>query len=77
MAVDVTVPTDQWEDETEAVVTQWFASDGATVLEGALIGEIMVEKVQLEIRAPAGGVLKIVVPVDGICGKSDVIAQIN
>jgi len=77
MAVDVTVPTDQWEEETEAVVTQWFASEGATVSEGALIGEIMVEKAQLEIHAPAAGVLEIVVPVDGICGKGDVIARIS
>lgn len=77
MAVEVTVPTDQWQDDTEAVVTQWFVSEGATVREGALIAEIMVEKVQLEIRAPAEGVLEIVVPLDGICSKGDVIARIS
>lgn len=77
MAVEVTVPTDQWEDDTDAVVTQWFASEGATVQEGALIGEIMVEKVQIEIHAPATGVMEIVVPIDGICRKGDVLARIS
>lgn len=77
MAVEVMVPTDQWSDDAEAVVTLWFASEGATVREGALIAEIMVGKAQLEIRAPADGMLEIVVPIDGICRKGDIIARIN
>ena len=53
MAVAVNIPTNLWEEDSEAVITSWLVSDGGTVTEGQLVAEIMVEKVQHEVRAPA------------------------
>ena len=76
MATDIKIPEDLWEKDSEAVITTWLADDGATVSAGALIAEIMTEKVQHEIIAPADGVLKIVKEVDDIVKKGDVIGTI-
>lgn len=77
MTVNVTVPSDLWDDDTEAVVTAWLTNDNAMVEKGALIAEIMVDKSQLEIQAPASGVLKIVQDVDAVVNKGTVIATID
>jgi len=78
MVTDVKVPQDFWQDDgMEAVITNWLASDGAKVRNGALIAEIMVEKSQFEITAPADGVLTIGKQVDDIVRKGDVIGKIT
>lgn len=74
---DVTVPTDLWEEDNEAVITAWLVDDGATVREGALLAEIMVEKSQHEIVAPAAGVIRIRKEADAIVKKGDVVATIE
>ncbi|WP_282130131.1 lipoyl domain-containing protein [Roseobacter litoralis] len=78
MATEVKVPKDLWQDDgMEAVITNWLASDGANVRKGALIAEIMVEKSQFEITAPADGTLTITKQFDDIVRKGDVIGQIT
>ena len=77
MATEVKVPQDLWlDDSMEAVITNWLASDGATVRKGALLAEIMVEKSQFEVSAPVDGVLTITKQTDDIVHKGDVIGQI-
>lgn len=77
MATEVKVPQDLWEDDSmEAVITNWLASDGAAVRKGALIAEIMVEKSQFEVTAPADGTLSITKQTDDIVRKGDVIGRI-
>lgn len=77
MATDIVIPTDLWEEDTEAVITSWLASDGATVEKDALLAEIMTEKVQHEIEAPVAGTLTITKQVDDIVNKGDVIGTIS
>ena len=77
MAVDVAVPTDLWDGDQEAVITTWLASDGAAVEADSLIAEIMVEKIQYEIKAPADGVITLVKQADEVVAKGDVIARIG
>jgi len=77
MASDIVIPVDLWEEDTEAVITSWLASDGAAVEKGALIAEIMTEKVQHEIEAPEAGTLSIAKQVDDIVNKGDVIGSIS
>jgi pyruvate/2-oxoglutarate dehydrogenase complex dihydrolipoamide acyltransferase (E2) component len=77
MAVDVKIPTDLWEEDTEAAITSWLVSDGATVSEGQLIAEIMVEKVQYEIKSPASGTIKIGLPVEAVAAKGSAIASVS
>ena len=76
MASDIVIAGDMWDGDEQAVVTNWFASDGATVAQGALLAEIMVAKIQHEVRAPADGVLTIVRKVDDIVSKGDVVGRI-
>ncbi len=77
MATDLVIPADLWEEDTEAVITSWLSADGSQVSEGALIAEIMTEKVQHELQAPASGTLKILKQVDDIVNKGDVIGQVE
>ncbi|MET3794077.1 lipoyl domain-containing protein [Aquamicrobium terrae] len=77
MAVDVTIPADLWDGDQEAVITTWLAGDGAAVEADSLIAEIMVEKIQYEIRAPADGVITFIKQADDVVAKGDVIARIG
>ncbi len=77
MATDITIPTDLWEEDEDAVITNWLISDGATVEEGALIAEIMTAKVQYEINAPESGVVSIKEEADAVVPKGGVIGTIS
>ena len=57
IAVDV---ADYWPDdvdEAEGVVANWFASEGREVEAGESICEIQVEKVSIDVPAPAAGTI--------------------
>jgi pyruvate/2-oxoglutarate dehydrogenase complex dihydrolipoamide acyltransferase (E2) component len=45
----------------DAVISAWLYEDGAQVSEGAVVAQIMVEKVEFELDAPASGRLEILV----------------
>jgi len=64
--IEVTVPDVWGEDkDKEGVIVNWFYAEGARVAAGTVIAEGMVEKVNFEIPAPAGGVLsRVLAPVD-------------
>ena len=76
--VPVIIPENLWEPhgDEEAVLVGWLAQDGASVEAGVVIAEIMVEKVTIDIEAPASGRLAIVTPVDSPVHLGDVIAKI-
>jgi len=74
---DIIVPQDLWEDDRERVVLTWVYSDGAVVEQGKLITELMVEKTQLELFAPARGRLKILAPPDTVVRKGQVIGTLE
>lgn len=75
--MDVTIPTDLWDEDSDAVITSWLVSDGAQVNEGDLVAEIMVEKVQHEVKAPASGTISISQPVEAVVAKGSVIGSIG
>lgn len=77
MATDITIPTDQWEEDEEAVITTWLVNDGAAVSEGALIAEIMTGKAQYEINAPASGTISIQKQAEAVVPKGAVIGTIS
>jgi len=77
MATDITIPEDMWSEDDETVITNWLANDGDTVAEGALVAEIMTAKVQFEIYAPAGGILRIKEMVDAVVAKGAVIGTLE
>ncbi|MFN7176340.1 MAG: biotin/lipoyl-containing protein [Thermaurantiacus sp.] len=78
MATEVSIPTDMWaEDEKTGSIVIWLYKDGAAVREGDLIAEVLVEKVTLELEAPASGTLRIRVEPEVVVHKGDVVAVIE
>ena len=75
--MDIKIPNDLWEDDSEGVLTAWLFDDGATVNQGDVIAEVMTEKVQHELTAPTAGVLRIRVQIDDVVTKGAVIATID
>jgi 2-oxoglutarate dehydrogenase E2 component (dihydrolipoamide succinyltransferase) len=59
--IDVKIP-EVGESIQEALLAQWLKRDGETVRKDEVLLVIETDKVTLEISAPAGGVLKILVP---------------
>lgn len=74
--MDVMVPLTLWEEDEEGVITAWLAGDGEHVKKGALLAEIMVQKVQLELISPANGKLEILQPMESVVRKGDLIAKV-
>jgi pyruvate/2-oxoglutarate dehydrogenase complex dihydrolipoamide acyltransferase (E2) component len=74
---DITVPADLWDTEEEGVILTWIYANGATVEKDNVLAELMVEKAQLEITAPAAGTLTILAPADTVVRKGAVIGRIE
>jgi pyruvate/2-oxoglutarate dehydrogenase complex dihydrolipoamide acyltransferase (E2) component len=74
---DVVFPQVSDDDSAEGVVATWFAAEGESVSEGDLIAEVAVDKVNMEITAPAGGVLQQVVEEGSVVRQGAVIAKIR
>ncbi len=77
MTTDVKIAEDLWDTDSEAVITAWFVKDGGKVEKGALLAEVMTEKIQHEIKSPAEGAVSILKKTDEIVKKGDVIARIE
>lgn len=74
--VDVTVGG-AWADEDEGVIVTWLFNDGATVKEGDVIVEVMLEKAQMEVEAPASGKLNVLMEADDVISNDTVIGTIE
>lgn len=77
MPTNIVVPEDLWEENDEAVLTNWLVSDGATIEADTLVAEIMTAKVQYEIYAPTSGTVRISEEVDAVLMKGAVIGTIE
>jgi pyruvate/2-oxoglutarate dehydrogenase complex dihydrolipoamide acyltransferase (E2) component len=69
----IAVTLGEWPEDTdsdEGVVVNWFVREGATVEEGADLCEVQVEKVSVDVHAPAAGTLDEIV-----CGEDDEFAR--
>ena len=62
--------------EAEGVVSTWFVSDGDSVEEGDLIAEVAVDKADMEIIAPRGGTISLLVTEDQAVKQNSPIAKI-
>jgi len=58
MNIEITVPAWTESEAEEGFIANWFASDGATVRAGEVLGELMVEKATIEISAPQDGTIQ-------------------
>jgi pyruvate/2-oxoglutarate dehydrogenase complex dihydrolipoamide acyltransferase (E2) component len=74
---EVVIPPDLWdEDDKTGSIVLWLYPDGATVRQGDVIAEVLVEKVTLELEAPASGTLRIRVEPEVVVNKGDTVATI-
>jgi len=65
-------------DVEEAVVANWFVREGDRVSEGETLCEIQIEKVSVDVPAPADGTLAaVLVPENGEFARGDVLARIE
>ena len=74
---DIQIPQDLWDDDREGVIVSWIYQDGAMVEAGKVLVELMVEKAQLEMFAPASGRLTILAAADAIVTRGQVIGRIE
>jgi pyruvate/2-oxoglutarate dehydrogenase complex dihydrolipoamide acyltransferase (E2) component len=77
VTVDIVVPQEMWGESLEGVVVTWIYQNGATVAAGQPIAEIMVEKAQLELVAPASGRLTILAVPETVIGRDQVVGRIE
>jgi len=77
VSVDIVVPQEMWGESLEGVVVTWIYQNGATVAAGQPIAEIMVEKAQLELVAPASGRLTILAVPETVIGRDQVVGRIE
>lgn len=63
----VRIPADVWGDaEGEGLLERWLVAEGAHVQKGQLLAEAVIVKSNIEVTAPADGVLThILVPAEG------------
>lgn len=74
---DIRIDDHFWQGDGEAVLTAWYFDDGDMVEAGDVLAEIMLEKTQMEIEAPQGGVLRHRKTVEEAIKKGDLIAIIE
>mgnify|MGYP000432715820 CR=1 FL=1 len=55
----ILIPATLWDDDSPGVISTWLFEEGDAVAEGAVVAEIMNEKVSFEVTAPATGTLSI------------------
>lgn len=79
VAVDsAAVWPDDAADVDEAVVSNWFVREGSRVEEGDTIAEIQIEKVSVDVPAPATGELvERLVDENGEFERGDALARIR
>ena len=73
----VVVPEGLLQGGDPGSVANWFFDEGSTVRADDLLCEIMTEKVANEIRAPVGGILRILAPTETIVKSGDTLAVIE
>ena len=61
----------------EGVLATWFVSDGDRVREGDLIAEVAVDKVDMEVPAPAAGTIRLLAAEGDVIEQGTVVARIE
>lgn len=76
--MDIAFPQVSAKDpDAEGVLATWFVSDGDQVAEGDLIAEVAVDKVDMEVAAPAAGTIRLLVPEGETAKQGTPIARLG
>lgn len=76
MTAAIEIPDELWDGADEAVLSRWYYNEGDLVEQGALIAEVMVEKISFEILAPASGRLNIAAPEEAVVRPGAALGRI-
>lgn len=77
MGTDVIIPADLWAEDWETgAMLEWLVPDGSTVRRGQPLAEVQVDKVTLELEAPASGTLRICAAANGIFNRGERVGEI-
>lgn len=63
--------------DAEGVLATWFVADGDTVAADQLLAEVQVDKVSVEVPAPARGVVRVLVEEEATVVQGAPIARIE
>lgn len=74
---DIIVTSAQLSGQNEGSIVTWLFKDGTPVKEGEVICEVMVEKTQFDVLAPADGTLRITIGEDEVFPAGSVIGKIE
>lgn len=74
---EVRIPDDSWDDDSEGAISAWLYDDGDRVEAGAVIAEVMNEKVASELVAPVSGALAILAAAEAPVRKGQLVARID
>lgn len=74
---EISIKADFLNGEETAVMSTWYYEDGTHVKQGDIIGELMMEKTQMELEAPASGILKIRAVEDEEVSKDNILATLE
>lgn len=74
---EIRVPDGIEGGDDEIVLSAWYHDDGAAVSEGTTVCEVMIAKAQVEISAPASGMLRISASVETVVKVGQVIGHIE
>lgn len=81
MTVDVSLPAAVWEGvdaNAQALLDRWLVAEGAAVVAGQPLARAVVVKANVEVVAPAAGVLgKILVPAGENFGREQALATLQ
>lgn len=76
--MDVLFPSlSQDRPTAEGVVSTWFVTDGQRVAEGQLLAEVQVDKVAVEVPAPAAGTVHLLVAENDAVNQGSPIATVG
>jgi pyruvate/2-oxoglutarate dehydrogenase complex dihydrolipoamide acyltransferase (E2) component len=66
------------EDIEDAIVSNWFVREGTAVMEGDPIAEIQIEKVSIDVPAPATGeITEILIDEQAEFQRGDMLAHVS
>ena len=77
MSETITFPVMSNEPDAVGVVATWFVKSGESVSAGQVVAEVMVDKVSVDIEAPIGGVVTLLVEEEASVAQGSDIARID
>jgi pyruvate/2-oxoglutarate dehydrogenase complex dihydrolipoamide acyltransferase (E2) component len=74
---EIRIADDLWDQALDGTLVTWLYDSGDAVPIGAVVAQIMVEKIQIDLITPAAGVLHIEVAQESLVRKGQRVACLS